>query len=29
MEERTLARELEGYTDYAARVRYRMIPLIW
>jgi protein-S-isoprenylcysteine O-methyltransferase Ste14 len=29
MEERTLARELEGYADYAARVRYRMIPLIW
>jgi protein-S-isoprenylcysteine O-methyltransferase Ste14 len=29
MEERTLARELEGYEEYAARVRYRMIPLIW
>lgn len=29
MEERTLARELDGYADYAARVRYRMIPLIW
>jgi len=29
MEERTLARELEGYKEYAARVRYRMIPLVW
>jgi protein-S-isoprenylcysteine O-methyltransferase Ste14 len=29
MEERTLAAELEGYTEYAARVRYRLIPLIW
>jgi len=29
MEERTLARELEGYADYANRVRYRLIPLIW
>lgn len=29
MEERTLARELEGYAEYAARVRYRMIPMIW
>jgi len=29
MEERTLARELEGYAEYATRVRYRLIPLIW
>lgn len=29
MEERTLARELEGYVDYAARVRYRLVPRIW
>ncbi|MGH7124777.1 MAG: methyltransferase family protein [Stellaceae bacterium] len=29
MEERTLAAELEGYREYAARVRYRMIPGIW
>jgi protein-S-isoprenylcysteine O-methyltransferase Ste14 len=29
LEERTLARELAGYAEYAARVRYRMIPLIW
>lgn len=29
MEERTLARELDGYAEYAARVRYRLIPLIW
>jgi protein-S-isoprenylcysteine O-methyltransferase Ste14 len=29
MEERTLMAELPGYTDYAARVRYRLVPLIW
>jgi protein-S-isoprenylcysteine O-methyltransferase Ste14 len=29
MEERTLARELDGYADYAARVRYRLIPMVW
>ena len=29
MEERLLTSELEGYADYAARVRYRLIPLIW
>jgi len=29
MEERMLIAELEGYADYAARVRYRLIPLIW
>ena len=28
-EERTLMAELPGYTDYAARVRYRLIPMIW
>jgi protein-S-isoprenylcysteine O-methyltransferase Ste14 len=29
MEERMLREKLEGYVDYAARVRYRLIPLIW
>jgi protein-S-isoprenylcysteine O-methyltransferase Ste14 len=29
MEERMLVAELEGYAEYAARVRYRLIPLIW
>jgi protein-S-isoprenylcysteine O-methyltransferase Ste14 len=29
IEERTLRAELEGYTDYAARVPYRMIPGVW
>jgi protein-S-isoprenylcysteine O-methyltransferase Ste14 len=29
MEERTLARELDGYAAYAARVRYRLIPMVW
>jgi protein-S-isoprenylcysteine O-methyltransferase Ste14 len=28
-EEQVLARELPGYTDYQARVRYRLIPGIW
>jgi protein-S-isoprenylcysteine O-methyltransferase Ste14 len=28
-EERLLARELAGYTDYQARVRYRLIPFLW
>lgn len=28
-EERTLRTELSGYEDYAARVRYRLIPLLW
>ena len=28
-EERTLAAELEGYADYAARVRYRLVPYLW
>src|SRR5262249_43849730 len=29
LEERTLAEELEGYRDYASRVRYRFVPLVW
>ncbi|MCW3476911.1 methyltransferase family protein [Limobrevibacterium gyesilva] len=29
LEERMLSAELEGYAAYAARVRYRLIPLIW
>ncbi len=29
LEERMLADELAGYRDYAARVRYRLIPWIW
>jgi protein-S-isoprenylcysteine O-methyltransferase Ste14 len=29
MEERTLMAELPGYTDYAARVHYRMVPFVW
>jgi protein-S-isoprenylcysteine O-methyltransferase Ste14 len=29
MEERTLSAKLDGYAEYAARVRYRLIPLIW
>jgi protein-S-isoprenylcysteine O-methyltransferase Ste14 len=29
MEDRTLQSELEGYRDYAHRVRYRLIPGIW
>jgi protein-S-isoprenylcysteine O-methyltransferase Ste14 len=29
MEERTLMAELPGYADYAARVRYRLIPMVW
>lgn len=28
-EERMLRAELEGYSDYAARVRNRLVPLIW
>jgi protein-S-isoprenylcysteine O-methyltransferase Ste14 len=28
-EERMLARELPGYTDYQGRVRYRLIPYVW
>jgi protein-S-isoprenylcysteine O-methyltransferase Ste14 len=29
LEERTLMAELPGYADYAARVRYRLVPFIW
>jgi protein-S-isoprenylcysteine O-methyltransferase Ste14 len=29
VEDRTLRRELEGYRDYAARVRFRLVPGIW
>ena len=29
LEDVTLQRELSGYTDYAGRVRYRLIPRIW
>jgi protein-S-isoprenylcysteine O-methyltransferase Ste14 len=29
VEERTLKTELPGYLEYTARVRYRLIPLVW
>lgn len=29
LEDGTLQRELAGYTDYAARVRYRLVPGVW
>ena len=29
LEERTLTAELAGYADYAARVRYRLVPHLW
>jgi len=29
MEDRELQRGLEGYTEYAARVRYRLMPFVW
>jgi protein-S-isoprenylcysteine O-methyltransferase Ste14 len=29
LEDRTLQNELKGYKDYAARVRYRLLPGIW
>jgi protein-S-isoprenylcysteine O-methyltransferase Ste14 len=29
MEDRELQRGLAGYTEYAARVRYRLIPFVW
>jgi protein-S-isoprenylcysteine O-methyltransferase Ste14 len=29
IEERTLRAGLQGYGDYAARVRYRLIPMVW
>jgi protein-S-isoprenylcysteine O-methyltransferase Ste14 len=28
-EDKTLQRELEGYTEYALRVRYRIVPGVW
>lgn len=28
-EEEVLERELEGYSEYKARVRYRLIPFVW
>ena len=28
-EDRTLHRELEGYEEYAKRVRFRLVPGIW
>jgi protein-S-isoprenylcysteine O-methyltransferase Ste14 len=28
-EERLLATDLPGYSDYQARVRYRLIPYLW
>jgi protein-S-isoprenylcysteine O-methyltransferase Ste14 len=29
LEDRTLREELDGYTEYAQRVRYRLVPGIW
>jgi protein-S-isoprenylcysteine O-methyltransferase Ste14 len=29
LEDNTLKRELEGYAEYAEKVKYRLIPLIW
>jgi len=29
LEDRTLRAELPGYADYAARVRYRLLPRVW
>jgi len=29
LEDRTLQDELEGYTEYARRVRYRLVPGVW
>lgn len=29
LEDVTLQKELPGYTDYAARVKYRLIPWVW
>ena len=29
LEDRTLYEELDGYADYARRVKYRLAPLIW
>ena len=29
LEDRMLQRELDGYADYAANVRFRLIPGLW
>ena len=29
LEDATLRRELSGYTEYAQRVKYRLLPGIW
>jgi len=29
LEDRTLRKELHGYADYARRVKYRLVPVIW
>lgn len=29
MEDHTLQKELPGYAEYAQKVKYRLIPLIW
>ncbi len=29
LEDRTLQDELDGYRDYASRVRYRLLPGVW
>jgi protein-S-isoprenylcysteine O-methyltransferase Ste14 len=29
LEDKTLLEELDGYQDYAARVRYRLLPRVW
>ncbi len=29
IEEETLRTGLQGYDDYAARVRYKLIPMVW
>lgn len=29
MEERMLTAELDGYAEYIARVRYRLVPMVW
>jgi protein-S-isoprenylcysteine O-methyltransferase Ste14 len=29
LEDRTLQEELPGYTEYAQRVRYRLLPGVW
>mgnify|MGYP000677000443 CR=1 FL=1 len=29
LEDRLLREELEGYADYARRVRYRLLPGVW